>query len=75
MGLLIGLGSECQECPLLVFGSLAAHLGELGVKPPLRLFVSKFRVICVSVLLCPLVGLYVAFTFLNKVIDMKEFCG
>lgn len=26
-------------------------------------------------LLCPLVGLYVAFTFLNKVIDMKEFCG
>lgn len=29
----------------------------------------------VSLLLCPLVGLYVAFTFLNKVIDMKEFCG
>lgn len=25
--------------------------------------------------MCPLVGLYVAFTFLNKVIDMKEFCG
>lgn len=27
------------------------------------------------ILLCPLVSLYVAFTFLNKVIDMKEFCG
>lgn len=27
------------------------------------------------VLLCPLVGLYVGFTFLNKVIDMKEFSG
>lgn len=25
--------------------------------------------------MCPPVGLYVAFTFLNKVIDMKEFCG
>lgn len=42
----------------------------------LRLFLcERIQGYLCLVLLCPLVGLYVGFTFLNKVIDMKEFCG